>query len=61
MPSSFYFFVLGCKTPDSFLFVTFNSAEALMGVPSGVNKQPPWASNFVRKALRGGGGIFLVD
>ena len=43
MPSSFHFFVLGCKTLDSFLFAMFNSAEALMGVPNGANSQPPCA------------------
>ena len=35
--------MLGCKTPDSFLFALFNSADALMGVPNGANSQPPCA------------------
>ena len=46
MPSSFHFFVPGCKTLDSFLFAMFNSAEALMGVPNGANSQPPSASKL---------------
>ena len=66
MPSSFHFFVLGCKTPGGFLFAMFNSAEALMGVPSGANSRPPCASKLCSPVPKyefreegAGGGDFL--